>query len=81
MKKTKLSHTVLAEGEVTGHAHRASGSATLYRVGESLMLDVEGATTVTHEEHGPVALPVGQHDIIKVREYDHWAEEAREVVD
>ena len=37
--------------------------------------------TVTHEEHNPVTIPPGVYRVRKVREYDHFAEEARAVAD
>jgi len=69
----KLSHLTLAEGEVTGHAHRMSGGVcTLY--GESddqpKYLLVEEESTLTHEEHGEHVVDTGWYDVIKQREYE-----------
>ena len=73
---------VVAEGEATGHAHRVTGAgaAVLEAEGHRYVSAPAGATVV-HEEHAPVTLPPGVWDVRKVREYDHFAEEAREVVD
>jgi hypothetical protein len=77
----KLQHRVLAEGEVTGHAHRAD-AGTLFDAGAGVMvLDAPEGATVTHEEHGLITLPPGQWTRRIVQEYDHAAEAAREVVD
>lgn len=76
---------VLAHGEATGHAHRLTAASdgllveaedgTLYlRVGP-------GGATIQHEEHGPVTVPPGAYVVRQVREYDHFAEEARVVRD
>ena len=78
----KLPHRVLAEGEATGHSHTADSSATLWGSDSgSLVLEVPIETTVTHEEHKPVVLPNGEYDVVRVKEFDHFAEEARQVQD
>lgn len=68
----KLSHRVLAEGEVTGHKHQITeGDATLYEHEGTLFLRVESDTaTLTHEEHGPMVLPKGDFAIRIQREYE-----------
>ena len=83
IKGEKLSHQILARGEVTGHAHRVSeGDVELYEQDGVLYLRVNsGTATVTHEEHMPVVLPQGDFIIRRVREYDHFEEEARSVQD
>lgn len=65
------SHLTLAEGELTGHAHRISnGNAVLYRDAVGVMsLEVRSISTLTHEEHAQVTLPVGLYDINIQREY------------
>ena len=40
-----------------------------------------GGAEITHEEHGPVRVPQGEYRVTRVQEYDHFAEEARRVVD
>ena len=75
---------VLAHGEVTGHAHRLTEASDglLVEIDGQLYLSVgAGGATITHEEHKPVELPAGGYRIGRVREYDHLAEEAREVRD
>lgn len=79
---TKLPHLTLAEGEVTGHAHRIAerDAATLWKSGDELILEVTGPTaTVTHEEHGPITLPQGTWRVWQQREYT--PEEIRTVRD
>jgi hypothetical protein len=78
-QRKKLPHTRLAEGEATGHFHSASGEGVaLY---DDFTLDAPHGAEVTHQEHLPVTLPPGQYTRLIVREYDHFAEEARNVVD
>lgn len=74
----KLNEKVLAHGEVTGHAHR---------VGVDVFEDDDGTrrfvgkTIVTHEEHKQIEIPDGKWASGRIIEYDHFAEEAREVRD
>lgn len=71
VKGNKLKHLVIAEGEVTGHAHRVTGGkAELYQDGDTLFLHVEEDATITHEEHKPLTLPVGDYGIKIQREYE-----------
>ena len=72
---------ILQEGEATGHAHRACEQGTVMEDGDAIFLHTDQGTTITHEEHHPVAVPTGEYAIDIVREYDHFAEEARRVVD
>ena len=63
---------ILAHGEVTGHAHGITeGNAELYEENGVLFLHVESETALlTHEEHGPIALPRGDFKITIQREYE-----------
>ncbi len=68
----KRPHLVLAEGEVTGHAHRVaeSGSAELFQRGSEMFLRVLAQTArIIHEEHGPITLPAGDYRVWRQREY------------
>lgn len=81
--KLRKGRCVLAEGEVTGHAHVIEQKgAKLYEgnTGE-LFLELSKEATVTHEEHGNVTVAPGKYRVRKVREYSHFDEEAREVRD
>jgi hypothetical protein len=73
---------VLAEGEVTGHAHRIADPASgrVFSVGQELYLEVLGeSATIVHEEHGPITLPRGGYTVRIQREYS--PEEIRRVMD
>jgi len=73
---------VLAEGEVTGHAHVMNPkSATMFATKTDRFLVTKKASVVTHEEHGNITVPKGVSKIGIVKEYDHFAEEARNVKD
>jgi hypothetical protein len=73
---------VLAEGEITGHAHRLQdpSSAQVFSVGSDLYLEVSAeSATIVHEEHAPVTLPRGGYTIRIQREYS--PREIRQVMD
>jgi hypothetical protein len=86
----KLSHTVFAEGESTGHAHRAGGGV-LYEDadvtgndGPLRLWETKESTALTHEEHAPHVLlpsPTGRYRIGGVIEYDPFKEAATRVRD
>jgi hypothetical protein len=62
---------VLAEGEVTGHAHRiANRSAKLYRSEtDQRFLRVTAPVALRHEEHTTVTLPAGNYRVHIHHEY------------
>jgi len=76
---------IMAEGEVTGHAHvleNKPGVEVLTNGTDVFVAvnDVRGAQVV-HEEHGTVTLPKGVWQVGRIQEYDHLSEEARQVRD
>ena len=79
----KLSHTRLAEGEATGHFHQAIGpDVTLYETApDAIYLSAPLGVDIIHQEHKTVRLPPGQYDRQIVREFDHFAEESRSIID
>ena len=76
---TDKGRTILAYGEVTGHAHEVIAPATttddvppmqLFEEPDgSRLLVVRGPATLRHEEHGPIALAPGQYEVIRQVEY------------
>lgn len=78
-KRKKLDRAILADGEMTGHFHEAHGDGVaLYDDG---VLEAPHGAEVTHQEHAPITVPPGTYDRSIVLEYDHFAEEARNVAD
>lgn len=68
----KCTHVVLAEGEMTGHAHRIAEAraAELYELNGDRFLRVLAAqATLVHEEHGPIVLNRGDYRVWRQREY------------
>lgn len=75
---------VLAYGEATGHKHQLTGDG--FRVFESPTakrkhLRIVRPTELLHEEHKTILIPPGDYVVEGVREYDHFEEESRLVVD
>ncbi len=72
---------VLAEGEVTGHAHRVCGGRAKLFGDEagSRFLRVVSTVAVAHEEHGEILLPPGVYQVTRQREYS--PEASRNVAD
>lgn len=78
----KLKTNVVREGEHTGHAHRfQAGTATLYGFGSQMFMKVPQKAPVTHEEHKKIDVLSGEYEIKGVQEFDHFLEEARDVLD
>jgi hypothetical protein len=77
----RIPGVILARGEATGHAHRIRNAddAELFRHGGVLYLRVLTPTHVVHEEHKPIALPIGAYRVWLQREYS--PEEIRRVID
>jgi len=63
--------SVVAEGEVTGHAHRIVGAAVLQNQLNELFIDVgmDADVRISHEEHGTVKIPAGTWKTIQQQEY------------
>lgn len=71
---------VLAEGEVTGHAHRIQGGqAKLFERAGERFLRVTAKARLEHEEHATIELPRGVYRVVRQREYS--PEEIRNVAD
>jgi hypothetical protein len=83
-KTAKNNKYVLAEGEVTGHMHAIHdvNACELFENNNDMYLRVlNESTTLTHEEHHKINIPTGDYIVRIVKEYDHFAEEAKKVVD
>jgi len=82
----KVNHNVLAEGEVTGHAHTLLGEVgdkfQLYEDEKgTLYLSVTAPVEITHQEHGIHEIGEGVYVIEREREFDLFEEEIRKVRD
>ncbi len=68
----RLTHGVLAEGEITGHAHRIADPrlAELYEYGGQLYLRVIGdQAAIVHDEHHQIVLRQGCYRAWRQREF------------
>ena len=62
---------VLAEGEVTGHAHViAERDAREFRMGDERYILVRSAARLVHEEHAPIDVELGTYRVVIQREYE-----------
>ena len=80
-KELRQHPIVLAEGEVTGHKHCILDEVRALVDGDAMFVIADKQFTVTHDEHKPITLEPGIWEVYHVREYDHFAEEARRVID
>lgn len=74
---------VLAEGEVTNHRHVIDKVADIEFIEKDGLFYIQNKQPITikHEEHKPIVLPSGIWKVRGVKEYDHFKEEARRVID
>jgi len=70
---------IVAEGEVTGHAHRLVDGVVYTNALGAMYLQCIKAGQVVHEEHKTVSLPAGVWQVTRQREYT--PEETRMVWD
>lgn len=78
VRPSDAGRTILAYGEVTGHAHALDARlATAYGPSDdAFWLAVEPGATVTHEEHSAVVIPdtVRFCKVVRQREYSEAGE-------
>lgn len=89
-KAKRRESRVLAEGEGT-HVHAIAETAEDVKLFEHdgvLYLSTDVDTDIEHRaigggagEHGTITVPPGTYKVDQVKEYDHFAEEARRVID
>ena len=85
-KLINVGHTVIREGEATGHEHKLTSGMLLadtpysHRYSkpteaelkklEPRFIHLESDTTLTHDEHDTLKIPKGDYEITIQREYD-----------
>lgn len=78
----KLNRPVLAEGEKTGHCHLLlDKNVDVYIIDNIRQFNLTKNTKLTHQEHDTIILDKDMNTSGIVQEYDHFAEEARDVLD
>ena len=72
---------IIAEGEATGHNHALVGEAQVYEVAPDILWVVAEDATLTHQEHGHIAVEPGIWEVRRQREFDPFTGVARRVQD
>jgi hypothetical protein len=68
----KRRRVVVAEGELTGHAHAFAGDVKLFRDNRSrrsFLRIPAGGAPLSHEEHATILVPQGRYEVLLQREY------------
>jgi len=74
----ELSTNILHKG--LDHEHKLVGVFKLYQYDDSIYLKSVDCTLV-HDEHSKIVIRSGEYKKDIVKEYDHWLEESREIID
>lgn len=77
----EVNSPILVESAVTRHTHAIHGAAKVLTDGKTKFIHASEPFEVIHPEHKTLRLPAGQYRVDAILEYDHFAEEARRVVD
>ncbi|MBD3331006.1 hypothetical protein GF354_05805 [Candidatus Peregrinibacteria bacterium] len=90
----KVNTNILAEGEATGHFHAICEKDSFIQKKENVdkftfykgddgqtYVKIEKELDLLHQEHDKIEIQPSIYKIEIVREYDHFAEEARQVAD
>lgn len=75
---------ILAFGELTGHTHRIvdpENACSVYKILDKLYVETLKPVTLRHEEHAPIVIAPGLHEVRIVVEADHLAGVVRQVAD
>jgi hypothetical protein len=84
LPKKSLITNIILKSDVTGHSHHLLNGKFSLKEGKEkeLFLNViSKSVDLVHEEHHTINIPKGKYKITFVREYDHFLEEARQVID
>tara|TARA_B100000586_G_scaffold135127_1_gene97780 strand:+ start:126 stop:473 length:348 start_codon:yes stop_codon:yes gene_type:complete len=85
----RLSTSIIAEGEVTGHNHKLYGSHQVYgthssqnwRIIEPTYFQAKEEISLKHQEHNTLKISKGNYVILHEREYNPFKNIQEEVVD
>ena len=76
---------ILALGEATGHHHKITvmdvEDMEIRQTPMGYILTLKKEGTLTHQEHGPLTIPIGIYFSGKEREFDWFSLKTRRVVD
>lgn len=80
--RNEIKSPVVQEGEHTGHAHRLTGGEyEQFEHKNVRYLRIVKPTTLKHEEHHPIEIPLGTYRIGIVKQFDYESHETRNVID
>lgn len=92
----KVTHNIVARGEVSGHSHIATGDVDVYELDGDIILDVKGEAAIKHlleeaftkegreqwtGEHADIKLAPGTYKYVPQVEFDPYDEVIRAVRD
>lgn len=63
------------------HTHEIAGDFELFSDDKDIYLKAGEGCRLTHQEHKEISVPAGVYKKSIVKEYDHFKEEARSVID
>lgn len=75
---------ILAEGEVTGHSHRLTGSFDILQnkpISGELLFEVHSEAVLSHEEHDRIVLDKGVYLKVNQVEYNPFTDLVKKVLD
>jgi len=87
LKRASLNDLVLNEIKTDilhqglNHEHRVKGDFNIIRSGDDVYLQANKNCVLYHQEHSEIEIESGVYKKSIVKEYDHWEEESREVID
>jgi hypothetical protein len=83
IKGKELNTNILMEGEVTGHKHIIEKEKTQLFMDERnvVYVEVKEPASLTHEEHGKIVIDKGYYQIGRVKQYDPFEKELKNVQD
>ncbi len=66
-RKTKSK--IILQGELTGHCHRITNGIVYHLGSDQLFVQIDEPSSLIHDEHAPIELPVGIYRVIRQQEY------------
>jgi len=77
----KQASPIIKLGTASGHAHVVSEGILYLDEKNHMFLAATKDTKIKHDQHPEIDIRPGYYVITSLKEYDHFAEEAREMVD
>jgi hypothetical protein len=81
LESEEIKNGVILHSDATNHTHKVHGGKLVMDKNKAMFVSTSELAIVKHEEHNDLVLPAGTWRIQIVREYSHFDEEARNVID